>query len=446
MKTLSETYKPTLVQLMNCKFGPSDPYTKETQFTESTLLSITPEDIVRYFKLKAFGRVDADEINEDSLNGRHNSLMFYKKAISYFMPDRLLGWSVRSKEGNPTKSTAVNNLTNLIRKKEVRGQGKESQARGPFVEAEYEQCISMFEDIDDVQQRLFTSSIFRYQYNMGGRIDDCSKFESKNLRKNADPDHVNVSIISKLPWSKNVMSEKQAPWQIMFGVAHPKYCALLGLSVWIEWMLGELIDTDSRFVFAHNGSNDPVEIKRQASSTMKEVLDDPTFDIVLDDKKGTHSMRKFATDRARKNGQKKDDIDHRFRWKKKKGQQDNYTSSTIPLPDALVAAALCKDGAIHYHLKEYCGVDTSWVCDYVTPLTTKKYGSDVAAVLGRALLWQIFDPEQSKAIPSEMQQRVKAAFSKCAIESTRRRRKSCCEASSNCHRRYQRSFAYNCSN
>ena len=48
-------------------------------------------------------------------------------------------------------------------------------------------------------------------------------------------------------------------------------------------------------------------------------------------------MRKFTTDRARKNDKKKDDIDHRFRWKKKKIQQDNHTSITIPVPDALVA-------------------------------------------------------------------------------------------------------------
>ena len=410
-KTLSQCYKPTLVQLMNCKdSAATNPYTKETQFSESTLLSISPEDIVRFFKLKAFGSVDADEINEDSLSGRHSSLMFYKKAISFFMPDRLIGWSVRSKEGNPTKSTAVNDLLNLIRKKEVRGQGKESQARGPFVEAEYEQAISMFESIDDVEQRLFTASIFRYQYTMGGRIDDCSKFQSSNLQKNSDPDHENVSLITKLPWSKNVMTEKQAPWQILLGAAHPKYCALVGLSSWIEWMLGQRFDTDSRFVFALNGSDDPAEIKRQASTMMKSVRDDPTFDIVLDDKKGTHSMRKFATDRARKNGQKKDDIDHRFRWKQKKSQQDSYTSTTIPIPDALVAAALCKDGPIHYHLKEYCGVDSTWICDYVTPLTFKKYGRGVASVLGRALLWQIFDPEQSKVIPSAMRQRIKAAF------------------------------------
>ena len=44
------------------------------------------------------------------------------------------------------------------------------------------------------------------------------------------------------------------------------------------------------------------------------IINDPEFDVVLDEKKGTHSMRKFATDMAKKRQMMKDWIDLRFWW------------------------------------------------------------------------------------------------------------------------------------
>jgi hypothetical protein len=84
-----------------------------------------------------------------------------------------------------------------VKRAEIRGQGKESQAQGPFVEPEYEQCVKMFEAND-------TSSIFRTQYNLGGRIDDVSKHQSKNIVPNQDLQHDNLSLATNLPWSKNM--------------------------------------------------------------------------------------------------------------------------------------------------------------------------------------------------------------------------------------------------
>jgi hypothetical protein len=50
------------------------------------------------------------------------------------------------------------------------------------------------------------------------------------------------------------------------------------------------------------------------------------------------------------------------------------------------------------------------VCDNVTPNIARKYGLKVAAVLGRALLWRIFDPEQSEVVPSIISTRVKDLY------------------------------------
>ena len=60
--------------------------------------------------------------------GRSSSLAFYKKAVSYFMPNRLLQWNVQSADENPTKSGAVNDLIRTVTYKEVRKQGKPCMA------------------------------------------------------------------------------------------------------------------------------------------------------------------------------------------------------------------------------------------------------------------------------------------------------------------------------
>ena len=122
-------------------------------------------------------------------------------------------------------------------------------------------------------------------------------------------------------------------------------------------------------------------------------------------------MRKFATYMAKKRGIHKDDLNVRFRLLLKR-MQNNYASTTTPSVDGIVAAALCKDGAIHYHLKEYSGLTDEWVCDKVCPNITRKYGKVVGKVLGRALLWSVFDTKQCKVLPDFMVNRIKNEFNK----------------------------------
>ena len=91
--------------------------------------------------------------------------------------------------------------------------------------------------------------------------------------------------------------------------------------------------------------------------------------------------------------------------------QNNYASTTIPSVDGIVAGALCKDGLIHYHLKEYSGINNEWVCAKVCPNITIKFGKVLGAVLGRALLWSVYDSKQSNVVPAFMVERIKNAYS-----------------------------------
>ena len=94
-------------------------------FTNEELAQITPETIVRWMCVKAYGIPDSGP-NDNPTEGRSSALAFAKKAISYFMPNKLMSWNALANPpvGNPTKSIAVNNIIKLVKKKEVRRQGR----------------------------------------------------------------------------------------------------------------------------------------------------------------------------------------------------------------------------------------------------------------------------------------------------------------------------------
>ena len=108
--------------------------------------------------------------------------------------------------GNPTKSILVDDLIKRVTKKEVRKQGKRSQALKRYTDQEYKFAINKIDSYGDDEVRLFVSSIFRLQMATIGRIDDASKLLSENLKENQK--HSRYSILCKLCSSKIVNSIK----------------------------------------------------------------------------------------------------------------------------------------------------------------------------------------------------------------------------------------------
>ena len=408
-RTLDEQYRPSLVKFMSFKDGVN--YPKGQQFTRNELAAITPEQLTRWMQLKVYGT--ADPLPTDNpTEGRSSSLEYAKKAISFYMPNRLMQWNVMAipPTGNPTKSILVNDLIKLVKKKEVRKQGKPSQARKAFDEQEYETIIAKLEACENDQTRLFSSGVVRFQYNMIARIDDACQFLSENLKTN--PEHPLYAALSQLCWSKNVQEERDAPDQIILGAMDAKYCVLLGLACWLEYFIATGNEGISEYLFAIEGTDDPAVINRRASNCLKYVLgDDDLVEMILETggKRGTHSTRKFATSRARRNGCYRDETDWRARWKRK-SQQDKYAECTVPWPDAKVASALCKGGPIHYSVKEGSGISEEWILRYVCPAIRTCYGRSLSLVLGRALLWRIFDRSEAHVVPATIRNRVKRAY------------------------------------
>jgi hypothetical protein len=125
-KTAEEQYVPYLHRFMEWKDGRE--YAEGTVFTAAQLLEIRPIHICRYMSLLAYGTENPGP-NDKPANRRSSGLDFVKKAISKFMPNRNAHWNVEAENGNPTMSTAVNDLIKKIKKAEVRKQGKKSNAK-----------------------------------------------------------------------------------------------------------------------------------------------------------------------------------------------------------------------------------------------------------------------------------------------------------------------------
>ena len=400
-----KSYRSCLKAFMVFKNGQE--YNDTHVFTEAELLEVVPEDIYRYFKHRAYGNAEANEDQDNPTEARSNAIKYWKKAISYFMPNNLMPYNEIGNVGNPTRHAKINKLIGKIKKKEAARLGRKSLARRALYASEFENAIEKMESYSDDEIACFMSGCFKFQYNMIARVDDSAKFRSPDMKVfHQYPDY---GIIARLCWSKNVLDERDAPDQVLFGAMDHRYCALVGLGIWLEHHFTKNPE-NNEFLFGTKGINCPVAIKNKAASKLREIFKDETFNVVDDGNKGTHSMRKFAVTQARSSGCGKDDTDTRARWKGHKRQQDDYANVTIPYVDAKVAAALCKGGVCAYVHANGSGISNDWVLDYVVPHMKEKCHRQVCIVLGRALLWRIFDPSGVHIIPQNIRVRVMAAY------------------------------------
>jgi hypothetical protein len=81
-------------------------YQKDHEFSQEQLAALTPGIIERWMKQKAYGTPDPGPDAEPTFC-RSSSLAYWKKALSFYMPNRLMHWNVMSLQGNPTKSIVI---------------------------------------------------------------------------------------------------------------------------------------------------------------------------------------------------------------------------------------------------------------------------------------------------------------------------------------------------
>ena len=229
----AKVYISTMNAFWNYTHGTDRP-SKFADYSEDDLLSINPKQIVEYCSFGVYG-VPNPLDNDKPTKGRSSWIEFQKKALSFSMPNRLAHWDAWPKSGNPTKSVELNNLIKNVKKKEVRKQGKESQARRPLEMTELRTIVRRCLRDEQPFIKSTATAFFLFQLHLIARLDDVAMFLTEDITPHSQFDFCPKS---KMCWSKNVLEERDAPDQIILGSVDPNFCVLLSLAVHLEYSIG----------------------------------------------------------------------------------------------------------------------------------------------------------------------------------------------------------------
>ena len=263
-------------------------------------------------------------------------------------------------------------------------------------------------------QRYGLRALVNFQFHLIARVDDSTQVVLDHVRVH---DHFAHCLKTRLNWSKNVMDERDAPWQIVLGSVDPIYCVLCSLGLWLEVNIAMYPPaTNSPYLFCfcddvqipEGGQKAKGKIQRILTKMFKlaEFMKNDGFGLLMG--LGSHSIRKFAATYARRCGITKDEKDIRGRWKSIGRVSDVYDDVELPYPDAKVAEKLCGGGACFYlpNPRFDIAMMNTFVLSNVVPNVKKRLPESTCLVLGRALLWLIFLPVADEYIPVEMKERV----------------------------------------
>ncbi len=220
-------------------------------------------------------------------------------------------WNDIVRVGNPTRSTGVNKIIKAMKKIEAARLGRPSKARRAFRPEEFEQVIKILSEQGD-EIGIWMAAYLAFQFSMIARIDDTAKFRAPD--KQPFEDFPFYGVAAKLCWSKNVLEERDAPTQVLFGAEDWRYCLLSLLGSWLE--LHFLLNPKANeSLFGAFGLTDPFDIKSRAGYHRRKIFKDEEFVKEFLGELGFHSNLKHGVTTARKFGCSKDDVDFHGRWK-----------------------------------------------------------------------------------------------------------------------------------
>ena len=280
-------YKANLVKCMG--FLDGHQYSTDQEFTNERLNALTPLDIYRWLASIAYGTDDPGP-QDDPVHARWTSLQYYKKSISFFIPNRHQPWNSITNTGNPTKSKEVNSLLKAVKRKEVRGLGTNSKADRALTLEEYEQALRIMNGYEDERKRYMYPAITKFQHHMIGRIDDsCHTF-----RQYLQPsEQFSFALTIRMRWSKNVTEERDAPTQIVLASMNSLHCVHLSLAVYLEIFLSRGEDRGSIYLFNCLECDGPVELNRSARKFFEnDIFSSPQFVKTKPGNLGSHSVKK----------------------------------------------------------------------------------------------------------------------------------------------------------
>jgi hypothetical protein len=99
-------------------FLDGEAYHKDTVFAQDRLAAVTADNLLRWMNFKAFG-TPHPPANANPTGCRSSTLLFWKKAISFYVPNKHHPWDSLNERGNPTRSREILDLIQFAKKKEV---------------------------------------------------------------------------------------------------------------------------------------------------------------------------------------------------------------------------------------------------------------------------------------------------------------------------------------
>lgn len=418
--TLLQQYHPTLRKFMGWRNGAL--YGKDHVFTAEELAAITPEELVRWFRLISFGTETPGPDDRPTLR-RSSGIAFCKKAISYFMADGSAQWNSQAQSGNPTMSKAVNKLLAEIKKHEVRKQGKKSNAKRDMKRAEFKKTLMLLQNVNGFVNQYKIPTMLKLQFHLIARTDDICNLESADLREHEQ--FGSIALQTKVAWSKNVNEERDCPDQIILGSNDPDFCCLIGLAAYLECRFTENWG-NPRFLFGEREDDDePLRMNDNYCNVLKRQWGTAEFKALAAEVRGeigTHSIRKFASTWAAEHGCTYNEVEIRGRWKGgRNGRVVNLYINVKQLPtDGKVASVLCVGQPVKYKLKANTGITRDWLLTHVVPGISQQYEDDdanrIADVLSLPLLYACLEPGCEYLMTPEVYGRVRAAWIILCVE------------------------------
>ena len=418
-------------------------YTRTQAYRTSELNAITPIDVLRWMNIKTFGIPDPP-LDANPVSARSSSLNFYKKSISFYMPNRLIAWSTTRNEGNPTRSNEINDLLKRVKRKEVRKQGVSPKCRRAITDREFRLLLTVLQAenseiavaTNPIVLRFGLPALLNFQFHLIARIDDTTQVLLSNLRAH---DFYGTNVLkTRLNWSKNVAEERDAPWQIVMGSMDTAFCVFISTALWLEMVFsrGSPNAMSSPYLFSFS---DDISVPGGGQKTKdivqnilgQHVFRRPEFQSIIGEEGadnaderigllGSHSIRKFAATHSRRCGITKDEKDIRGRWKNRARVSDAYDDVELPYPDAKVANKLCIGGPCFYLLaNEHANGESppgdndanltmmikTFLLTHVVPNVRRRMSESCSFILGKALLWYIYSP--NNVVPQDFAAPIK---------------------------------------
>jgi len=132
--TSTRRYESNFLDFMSFFWGWEEKFPKGTKFTKEELLEITLIAVRDWLAMTAFSKLAYGD-RDRSDGSCWSTLEYMKKAVSYFMPYKRVAWC--KGRGNPTRSSAVNDLLHHVKQLEARNEGAPSRVKRPLMEAEF---------------------------------------------------------------------------------------------------------------------------------------------------------------------------------------------------------------------------------------------------------------------------------------------------------------------